>query len=694
MRWATSPLSGVLRHFTTDQAVRAGVITAAWAAAASYTRGLLPRTPVQQAAATGATVATHYAVGATLWSGVASTAAGLPGSRAGTKALLAAATLSAVGGKGAEVALRPASGQNLAYGLAWSQVKLLSVVGLAGGLVTLSDVVLHDVAGVRRSPGTTLALDLALGGVVAGGTWIRRRRRAQKYLERDLVADVDVLPPEKPKPDQSDSLLQRGRTAVIAGGTVAGTAFGLGTLAVVEQALSRQVAAGVNRLAGEDLGEFSTWVGHGVSFLGFGAAGVLGLRQVRALTQRKSEIIEPAYQLPPVSSHVSCGPNSEVSFEAVGKEGRRFVLMALSSADISEVMGEEAENPVRVIVPREGSIAERAACAVRELIATGGIDRSLICVASPTGVGYVNYVMAEALEYLARGDCAIVVPQYAYLPSALALNKTNEGTELQTQVILAIQAELDRRGVNPRPRIVQFGESLGAQVAADVGGVAGINGFDEVGLDSGLYLGVPFRTALWRAYRRDPAALDTTGRLVLVSEAGELGPGAGRHVMIVHHDDPINKFGYSMVVQRPWWMGPPSTRPPRVPRESLFRPITTFVLALVDLVNGMNSKPGQFRLQAHDYRIDLREALQRTYNLAANADQEARIEWELRQREQEWAERRLIAKTGEKALRSLRDTINSWGQDTVNLRLDEHPTDDASNRLIEYLNQRLGTQGG
>ena len=86
-------------------------------------------------------------------------------------------------------------------------------------------------------------------------------------------------------------------------------------------------------------------------------------------------------------------------------------------------------------------------------------------MASPTGVGYVNYVMAEALEYLTRGDCTVVVPQYAYVPSALALNKTEEGVELQAAVIQAIARRLDELAPVNRPRIVQFGESLGAQVA-------------------------------------------------------------------------------------------------------------------------------------------------------------------------------------------------------------------------------------
>ena len=320
--------------------------------------------------------------------------------------------------------------------------------------------------------------------------------------------------------------------------------------------------------------------------------------------------------------------------------------------------------------------------------------RSIICIASPTGVGYVNYVMAEALEYLSHGNCAIVVPQYAYVPSALALNKTNEGVELQTAVIEAVRSRIDEANPEDRPRIVQFGESLGAQVAADVAGPLGVPRFDAVGLESGLYLGVPFRSTLWKAWLRDSESMAAGGRLQNVSEAGELRAGSSRHIMINHHDDPINKFSYQMAVQRPWWFGPPATRPPRVPQETLFRPVISFVIALVDLLNGMDSKPGEFRLRAHDYRIDLREALEKAYNLPATAEQRDLIESALRRREQEWAEKRLIARTGEKALRQLRDTINSWGQDSVNLKLDEIPAgDEASSRLIEYLNAKLGQSG-
>lgn len=687
MPLAKTLVRGALQHFTTDPAVRAGMITAAWAAAASYGRGLLPRTPVQQAAVTGVSATAYFALGTTTWATVSSAAAGTPGHRPGPRARLVAAAVTALGGKVGEQALRPHSGDGLANGIAWSELKLLSVAGLAGGLVTVSDLLTHDVLKLRRTSASTLALDLVMGLGMAGGTLVRRARRAQKY-----GGDGHLLIAVKPTEDGTPMAI-RARTGAVAVATVVGSAAGLASLAVTEQAGAHVVTKGVNAMAGTDLGEFSDFIGHGVMFTGFAGLGIAGLRYVRTMTQKKSEVIEPAYREAPTSPFVSCGPDSEVAFDDIGKEGRRFVLMRLSPAEIEQVVGGNASEPVRVVIPREGSIEDRAELAVRELTSTGGINRSIICIASPTGVGYVNYVMAEALEYLTRGDCAVVVPQYAYVPSALALNKTAEGLALQQAVIAAVARRLDELQPANRPRIVNFGESLGAQCAADVGLPDGVPTFDAVGLDSGLYLGVPFRSRLWKEWLAEPGTMSQGGRLRNVASATELDTGTGRHVMINHHDDPINMFSYEMVVQRPWWMGAPQTRPPLVPQETLFRPVISFVIAVVDLLNGMDSKPGEFVAAGHDYRIDLAQALEKTFALPATADQRDQIESALRRREQEWAERRLIARTGEKALRQLRDTINSWGQDIVNIQMDEQPGDDPSSRLIEYLNARLGQSG-
>jgi uncharacterized membrane protein len=350
---------------------------------------------------------------------------------------------------------------------------------------------------------------------------------------------------------------------------------------------------------------------------------------------------------------------------------------------------------VRVVIPSRGSFAERAELAVLELERTGGLERRVICVAAPTGVGYVNFVMGEALEYLARGDCAIVVPQYAYVPSALALDRTDRASQLQAMVLQAIAQRLQARAEQGRPaqRLVQYGESLGAEVAFDAGLPDGLPAFAATGVQAGVYLGMPFRSALWRKISHEGTVTGHRG-IEVVAQAPEITRDGMRHVVVNHHDDPIVKFDYSMVVQRPWWMGSPHSRPPKVPRETIFRPITSFILTGVDVLNGMNMKPGSFARIGHDYRIDMRETLEKAYDLPVSAQQADQIEVALRLREVEWAQKRLIAKTGEHALRTVRDTLNSWGQGTVNLELSDNVEDDPSSKLVAYMSARLGTGAG
>ena len=67
-----------------------------------------------------------------------------------------------------------------------------------------------------------------------------------------------------------------------------------------------------------------------------------------------------------------------------------------------------------------------------------------------------------------------------------------------------------------------------------------------------------------------------------------------------------------------------------VPRETLFRPISSFVIAVFDLLNAMNQKPGVFQRIGHDYRIDLRGSLQKAFGLTASETQAVAIEAALR----------------------------------------------------------------
>jgi len=677
MRLPRKILDGMVKHFTTDPAVRAGVLQAAWAVAPSYARGLLPRNAMQQSVATGATTAAYYVIGANTWAAVSSVSAGVPGSRPGPRARLVAATVAAAGGKTAEIALRPRSGDSFALGAVWTQARFISVAGLAGGLVTAADLVAHDVLNLPRTPWTTLALDVGLGGAMAAGTIVRRQRRARKYREG--------------QPEHAAVSGSRGKNAANVAVIGVGTTTLLSILAVAEQAGARASADLLNKAVGSDLGEFADYAGHTVMLAGATGIGLLALRQVRSITEERADAEEAAYEDPPTSVHVSTGPASEVDFDDIGKEGRRFVIMTLDSHEIADVMHEPAVDPVRVVIGRQGEIAERAAMAVRELRALGGFDRSLICVASPTGVGYVNYIVAEALEYLTRGNCAIVDPQYALVPSALALNRTDEGVELQRAVIHAIAHEIAEMEPRRRPRLMNFGESLGAEVALDTGEPEGPDTFDKLGVESGLYLGVPFRSSLWRRFSLDPENLSHGGRMVEVPQASQVGPGRGRHVMVIHNDDPINKFAYTMFVRRPTWMGPPRTRPPGVPRETLFRPITTFILTVVDLLNGMNSKPGEFRMVGHDYRIDARQALEYTFDLPCTPEQAAEIEQALRQREQDWAQKRLVANAAAEAVAKISAKLNKWGHSTAEMELMDPAETTASQAVASFLSQRMGS---
>ncbi len=678
----------VVSQFTTDPAVRVGFMQAAWSVAPSFARGLLPRTPAQQAIVVGINATSHYAIGATTWAGISSAVAGIPGRRAGWKALLAGAAVTGGGGFLAERALRPRSGDSMALASAWAGSKLLATTGLAGGLVMTSDVVAHRLIGRTPSVGTTLLIDVAAGCAMAGGTLFRRNLRAKRYgwVSEDRRA--------------VDSVKGVRAYATIAGITV-GTATGITALAIGEQTTARAINVGLEKVTGDELGETGIWLSHMVTGAGLAALALVGLDKVRQRTLRTNEVVEPAYPSPPTSETVSCGPNSLIEFDAIGKEGRRFVLMALHGQQITNVMGEAAVDPVRAVIPRDGTIQERAELAVAELEALGGFERSVIVVASPTGVGYVNYVMAEALEYLARGNSALVVPQYAMVPSALALDKTTEGTELQAEVLGAIAQRIRRIPPARRPRLYQFGESLGAQVALDVAAIGGVARLDSLDVTAGLYMGVPFRSRAWRTWWRNRRAIDPEGRMVLVPQPDEAPEIPGMHLMVVHDDDPVNKFAYTMFVRRPWWFGAPETRPPMVPRETLFRPISSFVIALFDLLNAMNQKPGAFARRGHDYRIDLREALQKAYRLTSSPTQAEAIENALREREQMWAEARLVAKTAYKAVATINDTLNKWGRNAVSMDFVEQEDIDippAWRKLMKQMSDsqlmgRLGSSG-
>lgn len=649
-----------ITRWASDVPAQAGVIGAAWSVAGTLARGLLPRSPMQQALTTGIVATVNYELTATGWATLEAAAA-LPGQRPGAKARLVVAAAAITGGYATAFATASRAPDSTVAAAAYALGRQTAFAGIAGGSAAIWDEVLHRRLGLKPGIDTTVIPNVLTGAAIAAGNVYFAVRRAHRYgttSEVHRFAGANM------------------RSISVAAAAGVGTTIGLATLVVTEQAAARAIENGMAKVIRRDPGALGGLIAHTILLSGIAVISIRTLRRMTLRLQFRDNVVEPAYPQPPTSPHVSAGPTSAMPFDAIGKEGRRFVLMRLTAEEISAVTGAPAIEPVRVVGGFETTddVDERARLTLIDLEACGAYDRSVICVAVPTGVGYVNYTITEALEYLTGGDCATVVPQYALVPSALAMPRTGEGVHLTRAVLAGIRERIAQLPADRQPRLVLMGESLGANVALDVstvpGPYVGIPALDHLGVSGGVYYGVPFRTEFWRRWRINPEAMDPGDRLLCVSQADQappLTPGTARHLMIVHHDDPVNKYGYRMVFQPPWWLGPPATRPPMVPREVRFRPITTFAIATIDLLNGMNSKPGAFVRRGHDYRIEARESLERAFGLVSTPTQAEAIESALRHRETEWAARRMIARKLDGTWRSIQQTLSKWGEDPIDV---------------------------
>lgn len=653
----------IARNAVASQPARAGLVAASATVASSFARGILRRNVVEQAIATGANAAIMYEVGTTIHSSVETLALVTSGNRGmrGRKASstrVFAVDLALVGaGISIKRFLKPHEVEHLSRSIARTTGDFLVLGGVSGAVVSgvdafASTALRTDLVG-RRS----VLVDVAIGGTFAGVLLWMRHQRAVKY---------GLVDPERKAIDKSGKTAQV--KAVVAG---VGAAGGLLVIVGVEDA----IAQGVEKLLSTKVKRFdiaSPLLGHSVAMgvISFGM--IKGFAVVKKKIELKDDIVEPAYPKPPLNPNVTAGPRSVISFDDIGKEGRRFVLMTLNAEEIVKVVGGQAQDPVRIVAGYDSAhnTEELAQLCYDEMVSLGAFDKSIVCIASPTGVGYVSYTFTESLEYLARGDCATIVPQYALVPSALALFDTKDGIALQRRVLELSRDHIASMPQQDRPRLVQFGESLGANVALDVCGDVGVPDFNQLGIEAGLYFGVPFRSSTWLNWWHDKDLTDPYGELVLATQPSEflddlqVRQGAAKHYMVVHNDDPVNKFSYRMVVKQPWWLGPPATRPPKVPRETIWRPVTTFILTLVDLVNGMNSKIGTFERIGHDYRIDSCQGVSIAYDLECSPDMAQSIDAALKAREQDWAAKRLVARKFSSARDSVTKTLSSWGVNT------------------------------
>jgi uncharacterized membrane protein len=384
---------------------------------------------------------------------------------------------------------------------------------------------------------------------------------------------------------------------------------------------------------------------------GIWAVGATALYNVGvAYVGRANEKVEPGYATPPASDLVSGSDGSLLPFADLGQQGRRYVTDVVTPELIEEVMGEPAvAHPIRTYV---GFNSEplyptgRAELALAELDRTGAFDRSYLLLVSPTGTGWVDHTLIETAEFLTRGDIATCCVQYGRYPSFLSVQKVALGRSQFRLLLWGVKQRLAERPPDRRPRVLVFGESLGAWTSSDVVMFQGIEGFDHYGIDRALWVGLPW-LAKWSrmGMTRGASAMVPEGTVGVfdrheqLAELTDTQRALLRATILSHDNDPIAVMGPELIVRRPAWLAD-SQRGRGVPEQMRWRPLITFVQTAMDAANAMVSVPGDFGSFGHDYRADMVRFVRDAYALPAASDaQVARIEAVLRSLELERAER-------------------------------------------------------
>jgi uncharacterized membrane protein len=296
----------------------------------------------------------------------------------------------------------------------------------------------------------------------------------------------------------------------------------------------------------------------------------------------------------PTEPSASGSNESLVDWDDVGRWGKEFILNGPTQQDVSDFTSADAQRPLRVYVglASRDSVEERASLALAELKRAGGFDRSVLIVATPTGTGWLDPGAVDTIEYLHRGDTAIVSMQYSYLPSWITILVDPYRSRDSAQALFnAVYDHWTTLPAESRPRLYLHGLSLGS-----LGSESSADAFTlfEDPIQGGVWSGPPFPSPVWRratTYRnsdspmwlprfRDGSMLRFTGRENTLDEAGQRW-GPMRFVYIQHASDPMTFFSKDLLYRRPAWLT--GQRGLDVSPYLRWYPIVTFLQLAFDL---------------------------------------------------------------------------------------------------------------
>lgn len=335
--------------------------------------------------------------------------------------------------------------------------------------------------------------------------------------------------------------------------------------------------------------------------LGNGVVIAFALRVVDESFKQLDALVDDELERPSLSRRAG-DPQSHIGWHELGRQGRLFVSSGPTAADIGDFHGGEARDPIRVYVGLAAAETpdERAALALRELIRTGGFERSVLLLVSPTGTGWVDPASLDPVEYMHRGDIATVAAQYSYLPSALALmTEAPSGAEMSRALFKRVYGHWTRLPKNGRPKLYLHGVSLGA-LNSDLS-------FDLYDVlrdpfQGALWAGPPFRSRSWSRITASreagsPAWLPRfrDGSVVRFGnqhgglETGRDDWGPLRIAYLQYASDPVTFFSVTSFFRAPDWLRAP--RGPDVSPELRWYPVVTAVQLAADLAAGTDAAP-------------------------------------------------------------------------------------------------------
>jgi len=297
----------------------------------------------------------------------------------------------------------------------------------------------------------------------------------------------------------------------------------------------------------------------------------------------------------PTSPLRSGGPGSLVKWEDVGSKGRSVVGTGPNAAQITEVTGRPAIDPIRIYVGLNSAdtYAERAQLAVQELERTNAKDRAVLMLPGLTGTGWLEPQAIDSLEYLHGGDTAMVAAQYSVSPSWVSTffhpQESIDGTRAIYEAVHQWWADLP---ADDRPQFVVYGVSLGAQAIQGVFGTA-----DELigGVEGAVFAGTPAATPMTTQLHalRDPgtpvtaAVVSSVPQVRFFADAASVSEFTGewpapRLAFLEHGNDPVAWMELSIFYRKPEWLSA-GQRSPAISDQMVFIPLVTGLQGLADM---------------------------------------------------------------------------------------------------------------